>query len=113
MPYRLAIWKLLVSLTGQLDRRCTEALPLATDGEANLWRQLFGQGEASFHHTSNQLLGEPFDSIELSSLTILFSHPELGFLMTRLLAQMEQVRVNHPERQLDGFVPLFEPQEGS
>ena len=113
VPYRLAIWKLLVSLTGQLDRRCTEALPLATDGEANLWRQLFGQGEASFHHTSNQLLGEPFDSIELSSLTILFSHPELGFLMTRLLAQMEQVRVNHPERQLDGFVPLFEPQEGS
>ena len=111
LPYRTALWKLLVSLTGQLDRRCSVALPLEPDGEPNLWRQLFDQGEAAFHHTANELLGEPFESVELSSLTILFSHPELGYLVTRLLSQMEQIRVQHPERQLEGFVPLFVPRE--
>ena len=113
VPYRLSIWKLLVSLTGQLDRRCSEALPHTSAGETILWRQLFEQGEAAFHHTANQLLGEPFESVELSSITILFSHPELGFLMTRLFSQMEQLRVTHQERQLDGFVPLFAPREAS
>ena len=111
VPYRLSIWKLLVSLTGQLDRRCSEVLPRTSAGETILWSQLFEQGEAAFHHTANQLLGEPFESVELSSITILFSHPELGFLMTRLLSQMEQLRVTHQERQLDGFVPLFASRE--
>lgn len=110
IPYRLALWKLLVSLTGQLDRRCSKCLPLSIDGEDILWRQLVDQGEAAFHRTANELLGEPFESIDLSMLTMLFSHPELGYLVTRMLSQMEQIRVNCPERQLDGFVPLFAPE---
>ncbi|QIL73101.1 ParB N-terminal domain-containing protein [Diaphorobacter sp. HDW4B] len=107
IPYRLALWKLLVSLTGQLDQRCTVDMNAEVDGEPILWRGLYSQGEVAFHKTSSELLGEPYDSINLEGLGALFSHPELGYLVTRMLSQMEQIRVNHPERQLQGFVPLF------
>lgn len=109
--YRVALWKLLVSLTGQLDQRFTQAIPSEAAGEPIVWRQLFDQGEAAFHATAAQLLGEPFDAIALDSLGLLFRHTELGYLVSRMLTQMEQVRVNHPERQLDGFAPLFIPRE--
>lgn len=109
--YRVALWKLLVSLTGQLDQRFTQAIPVDAAGEPIVWKQLFDQGEAAFHATAQQLLSEPFDAISLSSLGLLFSHTELGYLVSRMLTQMEQVRINHPERQLDGFVPLFMSRE--
>ena len=107
VPFRRALWKLLVSLTGQLDRRCTHPMSAEVEGETILWRQLFGQGEAAFHAAAHELLGEPYEAMSLESLSQIFSHPELGFLVTRMLSQMEQLRVNHPERQLEGFEPLF------
>jgi hypothetical protein len=76
--------------------------------ELVLWRQLFSQGQESFHDVANELLGEPLETIELRSLSLLFSHSELGPLVIKMLSQIEQIKINHPQRQLDGHVPLYE-----
>src|SRR5690606_38952906 len=45
----------------------------------------------------------------LQSASLVLHHEQLGPLVTRLLTDMERVRTRYPERQLDGFMPLFMP----
>lgn len=105
--YRRALWKILVSLTGQLDRRFTQLIPHEADGFTITWRQLWEQGEEQFQAGAQELLGEAFDSLSLQSVSLVLQHEQLGPLVTRLLTDMERVRTRYPERQLDGFMPLF------
>ena len=107
--YRRALWKILVSLTGQLDRRFTQLIPHEADGFTIIWRQLWEQGEEQFQAGAQELLGEAFDSLSLQSVSLVLQHEQLGPLVTRLLIDMERVRTRYPERQLDGFMPLFMP----
>ncbi|AYR19477.1 ParB family protein [Alcaligenes faecalis] len=107
--YRRALWKILVSLTGQLDRRFTQLIPHEADGFTITWRQLWEQGEEQFQAGAQELLGEAFDSLSLQSVSLVLQHEQLGPLVTRLLTDMERVRTRYPERQLDGFMPLFMP----
>lgn len=107
--YRRALWKILVSLTGQLDRRFTQLIPHEADGFTIAWRQLWEQGEEQFQAGAQELLGEAFDSLSLQSVSLVLQHEQLGPLVTRLLTDMERVRTRYPERQLDGFMPLFMP----
>lgn len=107
--YRRALWKILVSLTGQLDRRFTQLIPHEADGFTIIWRQLWEQGEEQFQAGAQELLGEAFDSLSLQSVSLVLQHEQLGPLVTRLLTDMERVRTRYPERQLDGFMPLFMP----
>ncbi len=107
--YRRALWKILISLTGQLDRRFTELIPYEADGFTINWRQLWEQGEEQFQAGAQELLGEAFDSLSLQNVSLVLRHEQLGPLVTRLLTEMERVRTRYPERQLDGFMPLFMP----
>lgn len=107
--YRRALWKILVSLTGQLDRRFTQLIPHEADGFTIAWRQLWEQGEEQFQAGAQELLGEAFDSLSLQSVSLVLQHEQLGPLVTRLLTDMERVRTRYPERQLDGFMSLFMP----
>lgn len=107
--YRRALWKILVSLTGQLDRRFTQLIPHEADGFTIAWKQLWEQGEEQFQEGAQELLGEAFDHVSLQTVSLVLRHEQLGPLVTRLLSEMERVRTRYPERQLDGFVPLFMP----
>ncbi|QRF90549.1 hypothetical protein CLH39_10025 [Alcaligenes faecalis] len=107
--YRRALWKILVSLTGQLDRRFTQLIPHEADGFTIAWKQLWEQGAEQFQEGAQELLGEAFDYVSLQTVSLVLRHEQLGPLFTRLLSEMERVRTRYPERQLDGFVPLFMP----
>ncbi|UTM01261.1 ParB N-terminal domain-containing protein [Alcaligenes sp. NLF5-7] len=107
--YRKALWKILISLTGQLDRRFTQLIPHEADGFTIAWKQLWEQGEEQFQEGALELLGEAFDHVSLQSVSLVLRHEQLGPLVTRLLTEMERVRTRYPERQLDGFMPLFMP----
>ncbi|EKU31855.1 hypothetical protein C660_00790 [Alcaligenes sp. HPC1271] len=109
VTYRRSLWKILVSLTGQLDRRFTQLIPHEADGFTIAWKQLWEQGEEQFQAGAQELLREAFDHVSLQSVSLVLRHEQLGPLVTRLLSEMERVRTRYPERQLDGFVPLFMP----
>ncbi|GKS87666.1 hypothetical protein AVMA1855_25960 [Acidovorax sp. SUPP1855] len=107
---RAALWKVLAALSGQYDRRITATI---TDVDASRWTQAVAKGPQGFEEACleaatvqvQSLDGQP--AIALPDLYQVLAAPDVGFSLTRLMAVMERIRLNHPERFLPGWEPLF------
>ncbi|WCM90601.1 ParB family protein [Acidovorax sp. NCPPB 3576] len=107
---RAALWKVLAALSGQYDRRITATI---TDVNASRWTQAVARGPQGFEEACleaatvqvQSLDGQP--AIALPDLYQVLAAPDVGFSLTRLMAVMERIRLNHPERFLPGWEPLF------
>lgn len=107
---RAALWKVLAALSGQYDRRVTATI---TDVNASRWTQAVARGPQGFEEACleaatvqvQSLDGQP--AIALPDLYQVLAAPDVGFSLTRLMAVMERIRLNHPERFLPGWEPLF------
>lgn len=102
IPYpqlRAAAWKLLASLSGQVDPTWFTYAGL----DKSRWTQAAMQGPDVFRQTYVQSLhgftsdgGDP--AMLLAEVYLMFSQPELGYLTVQLLRAMEQLRLDHPGR---------------
>lgn len=96
---RAAAWKLLASLSGQVDPTWFTFAGF----DKSCWAQAAMQGPDVFRQTYSQTLrgftsdgGDP--AMLLAEVYLMFSQPELGYLTVQLLRAMEQLRLDHPER---------------
>lgn len=111
---RAALWKVLAALSGQYDRRITATITATiTDVNASRWTQAVARGPQGFEEACleaatvqvQSLDGQP--AIALPDLYQVLATPDVGLSLTRLMAVMERIRLNHPERFLPGWEPLF------
>lgn len=102
VPYpvlRGAAWKFLTSLSYQLDLTWLAKV----DPQQSTWVQALAQGAQAFTERYGQVFGARTDDfgnpeMGLGEISAIFGQPELGYLLTRLLRAMEQLRVDHPAR---------------
>lgn len=95
---RAAVWKLLATVSGQLDHRTLKAV----SPTHSTWVALVRQGPAAFEQAyAQQIGGHIFDKtpyMALSELSWVLAEADIGYLFIKLMQAMEQVRVSHPER---------------
>lgn len=108
---RSAMWHLLVSSTGQLDRRLTAQLAFTVGEEGQetdvIWRSQFEHGQKCFEEAAEQYLGGPINDGFTDDLHLLLTHRSVRTLVVQLLNQMDQIRTLSPDLELSGFEPLF------
>lgn len=102
---RAAVWKLLTALSGQLDTRLRDRLPIASQGVS--WSREVAQDAAAFMQAC-QACGVPTDEsamplMSLAEVAMVFADPDLGGLMVQLLDKLEQLRTHEPGLAPDGF----------
>jgi hypothetical protein len=102
---RAATWKLLASLSGQIDPKWFTHVNEQTSN----WVRFAKAGPDVFGQNYGQLLrgvtdgGNP--AMLLGEVYLMFSLPELGYLTVQLLRAMEQLRLDHPERFMNTVTP--------
>jgi ParB family protein of integrating conjugative element (PFGI_1 class) len=102
---RAATWKLLASLSGQIDPKWFTHV----NDQTSNWVRFAKAGPDVFDQNYGQLLrgvtdgGNP--TMLLGEVYLMFSLPELGLLTVQLLRAMEQLRLDHPERFMKSVVP--------
>jgi hypothetical protein len=102
---RAATWKLLASLSGQIDPKWFTHV----NEQNSNWVRFAKAGPDVFGQNYGQLLrgvtdgGNP--AMLLGEVYLMFSLPELGYLTVQLLRAMEQLRLNHPDRFITTVTP--------
>ena len=95
---RAAAWKLLASLSGQVDAQWFTHV----DQDMSNWSRFAQAGPDAFRRNYEMSLrgitdeGNP--AMLLAEVYLMFSQPELGYITVQLLRAMEQLRLDHPER---------------
>lgn len=107
---REAVWKFLVAVSGQLDKRVALELPEEKAKEPGRFSYEFSQDKEAFravfeHHGIPLEHGMP--TMRMTEIATLFAHPQLPHLLIRLLSTIERLRMTNKSGAPDGFQPLF------
>lgn len=111
---RASLWAVLVSISGQADRRISARFAKDPNSE---WGHLVAQGEAVFAPECERRTGVRTANGALfwdaGDLMRVLASPTIGASFIGLLASMEQLRTHFGERVPSDYVPLFNrEQEG-
>lgn len=100
LDYRIVLWKLLVTFSGQLNAAVSELIP--SDQPGVRWGQFLAQGEETFARACYEVARAAYakGEIFLSSmeLSMVFAEPSLGSTLVRLLQVLQTIRTRFPLR---------------
>ncbi|MBR5950395.1 MAG: ParB N-terminal domain-containing protein [Actinomycetaceae bacterium] len=111
---RVAMWKFLLSISGQLDRRLTKHLPNDDSGMTYKFSRELAQDEDTFR-AAFEKHGVTLDEknrphMQLGEISMIFADPQLPHYIIQLLNTIEQVRMTTANYAPDGFQALFSTQ---
>ncbi|MCR6480968.1 hypothetical protein NU688_32760 [Variovorax sp. ZS18.2.2] len=108
--FRRALWKWLVSQSGQMNREVNDLISLEDD--LLLWARTISQGPAVFQQTCASHKADLVDGeIALTSLELwhLFTHPLVAPALAKFMTALHTFRSKFPERIPTSYVPVMAP----